>query len=498
MQRNFFRLFLAVGVFSIIAWSCNKVNTTQIGADLLPAVDNVQTFSDTLTVFGTQGVLSTDTTRIGTGDLHVLGSINSDPLFGKTSANIYLQYKPTFFPYFFGKANDSIGQPYAPAGTGYDSVVLCLSYKGFYGDSTKPQHLQVYELDDNEPNFRYDSVYTSLYQPTIKPTKLVGEITIVPADVKNTIVYNYGKNSASFQIRIPLSTSFLKKILINSDSAAGEPFHNDSLFTTVFKGLSVEANGGTEANGLFYIGLTDVNTRLEFHYRSKNKTPIDTTYTSWFVNKTASYLVSKSASADYINRNRAGSEYASPSSNELFLQTTPGTYATLKIPDLSIFQNSIIHRAELQILEIPSAGTKLPVPEYLYVDAVDTGNTKKYIPLPYDLSPYTYYNPYSTVPPFFPTGGIDYSYYGGRVKTKTDPLTGLPMSYYSFNISRYVQNIVTNHIPNYTLRLSAPSELFYYGYYFAFNNALAFGSVKVGNGNNPNYKLILRIVYSKI
>ena len=497
MQRNFFRLFLAVGVFSMIAWSCNKVDTTQIGADLLPAVDNVQTFADTLTVFGTQGVLSTDTTRIGTGEVQVLGSINNDPLFGKTNANIYLQYKPTFFPYYFGKANDSIGQPYAPAGTGYDSVVLCLSYRGFYGDSTIPQHLRVYELDDNELNFRYDSVYTSLYQPTIKPTKLVGETTVLPADIKNKVGYNYGKDTVSFQIRIPLNTAFLKKILINSDSSAGEPFHKDSLFTTVFKGLSVEADGGAAANGLIYISLTDANTRLEFHYRSKNKTPIDTTYTSWFVNKTGSFLVSKSASADYINRNRAGSEYTNPSSEELLLQTTPGTYARLKIPDLSVFQNSIIHRAELQIQQVPSTGYTLPVPNYLYVDGVDTGSTEKYIPLPFDLSPYSFYNPYNTAS-FFPTGGIDYSYYGGNAKTKIDPLTGLPISYYSFNISRYVQNIVTNHIPNYTLRLSAPSELFYYGFYKPYNNALAFGAVKVGNGNNPNYRMILRIVYSKI
>ena len=83
-------------------------------------------------------------------------------------------------------------------------------------------------------------------------------------------------------------------------------------------------------------------------------------------------------------------------------------------------------------------------------------------------------------------------------RTKDDPLSGqLPIIIY-FNLSRYVQNIVTNHNTNYKLRLSAPSELNYYGYTLPFSNNLAYGGVKIGNGNNPNYRLSMRIVYSKI
>lgn len=484
----------------MFAWSCNKVDTTQIGADLLPAADNVLTFADTLTVIGKQGALSPDSTRISLVELHVLGSINNDPVFGKTNSNIYLQYKPTFFPFYFGRnAKDTIGQPYAPPGCGYDSVVLCLSYNGFYGDSTKPQHLKVFDMDDNEPNFRYDSVYTTLYQPAITPTKLIGETTVMPTELKNQVIFNYGKDSASFQIRIKLSQSYLNKILNNYDSSAGEPFHSDSLFKNIFRGIAVVADGGADANGLFYVGLNDVRTRLEVHYRGKNNGPIDTTYSLWNIITTTSTVVTNSATATYINRDRTGSEYSNPTTDELFLQTTPGTYATLKIPDLSIFQNSIIHRAELQITQIPPMNPLIPAPQYLYLDALDTGNTARYIPIPYDLRATAPYDPYSTDPAFFfPAGGIDFSYYGGDRRTTIDPLTGQPINYYVFNLSRYVQNIVTNHNANYTLRLSAPYELSYSGYTFAYNNLLAYGQVKVGNGNNPNYRMIMRIVYSKI
>ena len=500
MHRKFLRLFLAAIFFSIIIGSCTKIDTTQIGADLIPAVDNVHTFADTLDVFGTQGVIGTDSTRISINELQVLGTISSDPLFGKTNANVYLQIKPVFFPYHFGNIKDSIGQPSGPAGTGFDSVVLCLSYKGFYGDSSKPQHLKVLELDEAETNFKYDSLYQINYQPLITPSNLLGEVTVIPTDLAKYTYLSNKKDSANYQIRIPLNTAFLNKILANSDSSVNNPFHSDSLFKTVFKGFAIEADGGSGASGLFYIGLTDVKTRLEVHYRRKNIAPIDTSFSSWAVISTTSTTVTKSASANYINRDRSGSQYANrvPTSNELFIQATPGTYATLQIPGISLLSNRIIHRAEIVIEQIPPMAPLLPAPSFLYLDAIDTNTSNKYKPLPYDLSPNSYYNPNTSAHPFYPTNGIDFSYFGGNARTKIDPFTGQLINYYTFNISKYVQNIVTKHEVNYGLRLTAPYELFYYGSRLAFNNGLAHGGIKIGNGNNPHYKLRMRIVYSKI
>ena len=500
MQRHFFRLFSATVFFSIITWGCTKIDTTQIGADLIPAVDNVHTFADTLEVFGMQGELAPDSTRISISELHVLGNINNDPVFGKTNANIYLEFKPAFFPYYFGNAKDSIGQPYAPAGTGFDSVVLCLSYKGFYGDSSKPQHLKVFELDNAETNFKYDSLYKINFQPFITPSNLLGEVTVTPVDLKNYTFLNNKKDSVNYQVRIPLNTVLLNKILSSSDSSAGKPFNSDSLFKTVFKGFAVEANEGSAANGLFYISLTDLHTRLEVHYRRKNITPIDTSFSAWAVVGTSSKSVTKSATANYINRNRSGSSYANrlPSSDELFIQATPGTYAKLQVPALSLLSNRIVHKAELIIEQIPPMSLLLPAPSFLYLDAIDTSTTNKYKPLPFDLNPNSFYNPNTSAQPFYPTSGIDYTYFGGNMLTKTDPFTGQLINYYTFNVSRYVQNIITKHETNYGLRITAPYNLFYYGYSLSFRNRLAYGGIKIGNGNNSHYKLRMRIVYSKI
>ena len=498
MQRKFFHLFFASTVVFTVFFSCTKIDTTNLGADLIPAVDNVHTFADTLNVLGTQGIITPDTTRIGISDLHVLGNINNDPIFGKTNAGIYLQFKPTFFPYYFGNAKDTIGQSFASSGTGFDSVVLCLSYNGFYGDSSQPQHLQVLELDPAETNFKFDSIYTTNYQPSTSPNNLLGEINIIPKDLASYTHYKNGKDSVNYQIRIPLNSSFLSKVLINYDSSTLKPFSSDSLYTDKFKGFVIQANGGSSANGLFYINLTNAKTKLEVHYRRKNITAIDTAYSSFVIVPTSSTNVKKSATANVIKRNRSGSQFANAGSNELYIQSTPGTYALLQIPSLSLLQNSIIHRAELIIQQIPSMNPLLPAPSFLYLDVVDTGSTWKYKPLPFDLSPNSYYNPNSTVPPFYPTSGIDHTYFGGNLLTNTDKLSGQLTNYYIFNISRYVQNIVTHSNINYNLRLSAPFSLDYYGYSLPFNNRLAYGGVKIGNGNNPNYKLRLRIVYSKI
>ncbi|HMJ46064.1 MAG TPA: DUF4270 family protein, partial [Ferruginibacter sp.] len=140
-----------------LSWSCTKLDTTTLGSDLIPAVDNVHTFSETFDQnITTQGVFA-DTTKVFSTDNHVLGKINNDPLFGQTTANIYVQLKPSFFPYYFGLPGDTLNL--LP-----DSVVLCLSYKGLWGDNTVPQQLTVFQVADDP--FRDSAVVRNVnYQP---------------------------------------------------------------------------------------------------------------------------------------------------------------------------------------------------------------------------------------------------------------------------------------------------------------------------------------------
>ena len=72
---------------------------------------------------------------------------------------------------------------------------------------------------------------------------------------------------------------------------------------------------------------------------------------------------------------------------------------------------------------------------------------------------------------------------------------------YNFNITRHVQQIVTKHTPNYTMRLFAPYSFTYPQFSsgdILGNNRVAKGRVRVGSGTNTNYRMRLHIVYSKI
>ena len=142
-------------------------------------------------------------------------------------------------------------------------------------------------------------------------------------------------------------------------------------------------------------------------------------------------------------------------------------------------------------------------PGFLYTDLIDTG-VNKWKPIYFDLNPSAFYDPDYKLPgyPFFPSGGnVDISYYGGISKTRTATMG--QQVFYNINISRYIQQLVTKHSTNYKIRLF-PAHGFTYPQYSSISipylNPIAYGRVKVGGGNNanPEYRMRLRIIYSKL
>jgi hypothetical protein len=481
-------------LLAILNWSCSKLDTTDIGSDLLPAVDNINTFETTLNIVTTQGIFNIDTTFLTSSNDHVLGKITNDPLFGNSTANVYAQFKPAFYPYYYGNAKDTI--------TGFDSVVLCLSYKSIWGDSITPLQLQVREIPNTAAGL-WDSVYQARNITYAPPTgNIIGNATININTLGSYIVYSNKKDSVKNQIRIKLSPSFANSLFSRDTLSAGNnSFSSDSAYRLFQNGFAIIATGG---NGLIYTNLGDSTTKLEVHFKRKNGGPVDTTYSSLRVITTASAFNRPSANADNIVRSRGGYPVLSPAADEIYLQTAPGTYANLSVPSLDTISNRIIHRAEIIVEQIPDASAPVfTAPDFLYLDLKDTGTTDKWKPLYFDLNPASFYNPDDPFA-FFPTNGIDFLYHGGYSRDKTDAF-GNKIKYYNFNVTRHVQQIVTRHTKNYTFRVSAPYRLFYpqYSTLFdnalrTFNNRLAAGRVKVGGGSNTNYRMRLRLVYSKI
>jgi hypothetical protein len=494
----------ALFLISLIGWNCTKLDTTDIGSDLLPAVDNVRTFADTLLINTTQGFFN-DSTTIGKYDDYALGSITNDPLFGRTTANIYMQLKPPFYPYYFGNPKDTITGP----GLGIDSVVLCLKYAGFWGDSLLPVSLEVREVV-NDVVFR-DSLSkenTTAYKPqNIGPVLATANVNVLT--LGNYIKLSNGKDSVHNQIRIKMPASWAAT-LFGRDSikanSGNNAFYSDSVYRNFYNGIAVIATGG--GNGLLYASLSDADTRLEIHYKKRNGTVIDTATSAFKLNPNFGVTAANapvSNTSNYIKRDRAGFPISSNTDpNVHYLQTAPGTYVNLNIPQLASLSNRIIHRAEIIVEQIPTIDPldeKLSAPNFLYLDLKDTGTTNKWKPVYFDLNTSQVYDPdYKSNIPYI-SSQIDFQYFGGYRRTKTDPISNNLMKYYTFNISRYVQQIVTEHTRVYDMRLYAPFNLNYPQYsgtFIPFGNNIAFGRVKIGSGSNPNYRMRLRIVYSKL
>ncbi len=525
MQKRTPYISASVIILSIlfIIGSCTKLDTTTIGGDLIPAIDNVNTFADTLDIQTTQGVFDQDSTKLGLSENYVIGHIQDDHHdsagISATDASLYLQMRPSFYPFYIGgQPKDTIIKA--------DSVVLCLSYKGFWGDSTQPIHLQVFEIGDQStriPNF-WDSVYRyNTIREDNAPTK--GQSLSVSKAIDIRSLGNYTKvgihDSVNYQIRIKLNDAFRDR-LFSRDSLTNSfnnAFHSDSLFRLFNNGFAIEASSSD--NALVYTDLfNDGKTRLELHYSKRSRTDndtgyaatIDTVYSNFYFN--SGYTggsVRKSAVANKIIRNPR----ALPSGvQELYLQTTPGTFANLRIPQLEdtsskfykdTLMNSVINRAEIEIQQIPDPNydNVFNAPNYMYLDLVDSV-ANKWKPIYYDLNPSSSYDPdFKTGGiPYFPSyGAVDFTYFGGYIRKRVD-IAGT-QSYYNINITRYVQKLITQPGKNYELRLF-PAHSFSYPQYgsvlIPYPNTIAYGSVKVGGGNNPNakYRMRMRIIYTKI
>ena len=506
-------LFAAAFLFIIIGLGCTKLDTTTLGSDLV-AVDNINTFEDPLVVYATQGYFSNDSTAVGKRENHVIGKITNDPLFGSTDAAIYVQFKPSFYPFYFGNAGDTVKSNLSPF-AGLDSAFVTLSFTGLYGDTSgmTPQHFQVRQIIDTDFRNNNDSLRKLNYQPSdLSP--LFGEAYITPQIVKSKVLLANGQDSVQNQIRIKLNAAGMAYInaIYNQDSSAIGPnnaFYRDSLFRNVSHGFEITA---TQGNTLYYVSLDESRSRLEFHFRKTKNGIRQAIYQSFPFYPARFGTTASSSSANYVKRNNTGSPAGTPSQDYIYMQTAPGTFANINIPQLTGYSNKIIHRAYLVAEQVPfdqATDNMFTPPPFLYLDIKDTTTSvpQRYKPIYFDLSNNVSYNPdangSNALYHPFPVANVDVNNFGGAAKVRYDPVTGAKFVRYEINITRYVQRIVSKGYNNYDLRLYAPFNYMYPQYagpkfLIPFYNPIALGRVRLGNGFNNAHKMKLVIVYSKI
>ena len=488
--RNFIGFF---GLMLMVFMSCTKVPSTELGAGLIPSIDGVIT-KDTILDVITDTYMDNDSVRVYKNDNQVLGTITNDPLFGKTTASMYFELAPPFFPYAIPGAKDSIR---------VDSAVLILSYKYAYGDTSTPLKLTVSEIDPATPlisNYNYAANYPSAYTIRTKGT-LADPVTLSIPRLKDSVNNRYER--ASHQIRIKLRSDVARRFISTYDTT--NAYRTDSAFKSLFAGFALTVDQAVPTNALIHINLADTNTKFALYYNSSSAgaTVRDTAVAYFRFNSFSG------GSANLIARNRVGAEIAkfttttNKSDSIVYVQSGPGAYVRVRIPGLKGLSNRIIHKAELIAEQVPddanlfTTDTYMTPPRYLLLSAIDTVENRKYnVPNDYIFSP---------------NQGPNKSNFGGNVLSKSVPGYS-KIAAYSFDISRYVQGIVTRKDSVYTLRLSAPTndsilyrepypqvaavQVYYLGPQDG--NDVGNGRVRLGGGSHTRFRMRLRIIFSRI
>jgi hypothetical protein len=485
--KNLRSVFFLSAIIIFALSACKKINEpTDLGSDLIPPIDNVNTFEISLNTV-TDNKLMTDSTRVGYSDLLALGDVN-DPEFGNVHANLAFAVTPTILGSYPFVNRDSVT---------IDSVILSLSYRGAWGDTVGNgiQTLRVYEVAQNS-GFRDDTTYkyadpTSDFaaNPGGTTGSELGSKTFAIKNLKDsvTIIRRRDTSKVANVVRIPLSNSLgerFKQYDTTSQANSGG-YHLDStggsIFRKLFRGLAIKADNS--GNALSYFSLSDVTkTRLIVYFRVVKNGVVDTT--------SLAFTHVSNGRANYIKQT-AGNQWASylnngnNSDDKLYLQVAPsGSYASVLIPGLSTLQNSVIHRAELIANVLPSSqNTIFAPPAFLFLDRTNKSPVDTAFLFDNDI----------TI-----NGDLSWNLgnFGGSLNNDA----------YKFNITRYVQGIVTRGNSNDTLRLYAPHRPIVYSTVLGGKvqgpvfNRIGTGRVVLGGGTftDPSKQLRLRVVYSKL
>ncbi|MCU0395324.1 MAG: DUF4270 domain-containing protein, partial [Chitinophagaceae bacterium] len=270
--------------FIVLLAACTKIDYTRIGADLIPVVDNINTF-DTILEVQSFNYIPPDSSRMFVSDPHPAGAIENDPLFGSSRSSLFFEVKPTTFPFAGFGPQDSIA--------GFDSAVLVLSYRGAYGDSASPVNFKLYEVDQK---MQYDTLTRPNY--TFNPAlgantaKLWGQKTMEPRRFRDTIPIKRGDSvyaKVTNQLRIRLDQRYAAGLFYQAYDTAKGTFKSDSLYKEYLPGFALVPEGA--ANALMYFALQDASTKLEFYYRVKIVGRTDTTSQGFTINSRCAHAI---------------------------------------------------------------------------------------------------------------------------------------------------------------------------------------------------------------
>lgn len=321
-----------------------------------------------------------------------IGNMN-DPVFGSSNFDFYTQ---------ISLSTTSLGSWGDDAVA--DSVVLFLTYNGYYGDTTdKPLTVNVFEVIED----MYESADSSYKSNTVlqcESQDLANSYTFVPRPLTpmDTVV---GRGV----LRIPIDVSLGEKFINNA------PYETNDDFKSFFKGLHVACEKNDIAASAVAFNLTHSYTYLRVYYHND----IDTLNYDFVIN--SSEVKYNHYTHDYSNSQITFND--TTNNAKLYVQGAAGTRVWVKFPKLQEWADSLNNNIAINDARL------------FLTSAVDVADTALYkIPSKFVAAGAKFDTDTAYV--LIPDQYISSDYYGGSYNENTETVW--------FRITEYVQNIIRN------------------------------------------------------
>ena len=390
--------------------SCNKLDS--FGLQVQPEQDLLGVNQTDSTTLLTYSVKEDSLPADEISGPNMIGSCN-DPFFGKTNASIYthirLDQSFDFRPNGSGSLDSLI----------VDSVILYLALEGYYG-SLGPQTFEVYQLAED---LWIDSTY---YTNSTLSTNLIDLVSSGNGVINpNPLVPGYvdGELVDDAIIRIPLSINdFAWPIINESGNTSLDGNDGTGEFIEWFKGLLITTNNtspGTNEGCIFYTDLLSSNSKISLFYRDTSGTAADHDTIQFDFNLNANCARFHNIAMDNGNSPLGDQLLDSTLGQEIFfVQSLGGAKGKIHFPFLDYINDSsyIINKAELILpFQFYYLDNYLPS-SVLYLTSENENGQDAFLPDFYE------------------------SDHGG--------VADLNNHYYKFNITRYINDIVSGNALN--------------------------------------------------
>lgn len=421
MKVNIHTLIALLATLTVGMSACTKVDQL-FGNGLVPPSQEMSTLRDSSVVIKTYISSFDSVATSNTAFTPHVGTL-IDPLVGRSEISFFTNYAPMGFnhTYYFGI--DPV----------IDSMSLGMSFEGAFGDTTKSIEISVYEVINH--NFYVDSTYYSNFDMTqyIAPEPLL----------------TFEQKGSGVTVK-NLPIEFARRLLDNRQDKQNI-YYSDTLFHKKFNGLYFKAKSVSEGEGTM-IKMNLPSSVMHLFYRSKNPETqlLDTlsqklmfmadhaAYNTYFEMMDHDYSYSDQAKGGVIP-SQIGDTINE--SKFAYIQGLGGLMGLVRVDTASIrkvkeaavakgYSRVALHKAELQVSIVGQNADNYD-DSFSYLGMYFSMEGREFLPE---------YNP------ILEAANVGYhSTLGGQLNRSTGQ--------YRFDITSYVQRLITGHFNKYTTQL---------------------------------------------